>query len=215
MLTSLSDLPAGTDTSQFSINDEGYVVNGDHVPQFLKDENGNNAQVVIGDINADFNLSINSQFTYKNLSAYFLFDWKQGGDVYNQTKQWTYRELLHPDVDQTGLPDASKKPAAYYSGLYNINATTDHFVEDGSFFKFRELNLSYNFTKEIIGGNTIKNIKISLIGRNLFTISNYSGVDPEVTVLGNGDQTNFMFDGLVIPTLLPLQEGLKLTFKSN
>ena len=212
VLTSLSDLPAGTDTSQFSINDEGYVVNGDHVPQFLKDENGNNAQVVIGDINADFNLSINSQFTYKNLSAYFLFDWKQGGDVYNQTKQWTYRELLHPDVDQTGLPDASKKPAAYYSGLYNINATTDHFVEDGSFFKFRELNLSYNLTNEIIGGNTIKNIKLSLIGRNLFTISNYSGVDPEVTVLGNGDQTNFMFDGFGYPNFTTLTGGIEINF---
>ena len=212
VLTSLNDLPASADPNNFFVNDDGFVVNTDHVPQFLLDENGNQAQVVIGDINADFNLSINSQFTFKNFSAYFLFDWKQGGDVYNQTRQWTYRELLHPDVDQSRKAEADKIPAAYYSGLYNINATTDYFVEDGSFFKFRELNLSYNLNNSMLNSNQIKNIKFSLIGRNLFTIANYTGVDPEVTVLGNGDQTNFMFDGFGYPNFTTITGGIEINF---
>ncbi len=212
VLTNLADLPAGSDLTQYMINNDGFVVDQNQVPQFLMDENGNQAQVVIGDINADFNLSINSSFTVKNFSAYILFDWKQGGDVYNQTKQWTYRELLHPDVDQSGKADADKTPAGYYSGLYNVNRTTDFFVEDGSFFKLRELNLSYNLTEEILGTSSIKNIKLSLIGRNLFTITNYSGVDPEVTVLGNGDQTNFMFDGFGYPNFTTLTGGIEINF---
>lgn len=212
VLRNLADLPTGTDSTQFSINNDGIVVDANHVPQFLKDESGNNAQVVIGDINADFNLAVNSSFTYKNFSAYILFDWKQGGDVYNQTRQWTYRELLHPDVDQTGKAEADKIPAGYYSGLYNVNSTTDYFVEDGSYLKLRELNVSYNLTKEMLGNSGIKNIKLSLIGRNLFTIINYSGVDPEVTVLGNGDQTNFMFDGFGYPNFTTFTGGLEINF---
>jgi hypothetical protein len=142
-----------------------------------------------------------------------LFDIKKGGDVYNQTKQWTYRELLHPEVDQTGKPEAEKIPAGYYSGLYNINNTTSHFVEDGSYFKFRELNLSYNLTQDLMGETSfVKNIKFSLIGRNLITISNYSGVDPEVTVLGNGDQTNFMFDGFGYPNFTTVTGGIEINF---
>ena len=212
VLTSLSGLPAGSDATQFSVNNEGYVVDQNQIPQFVLDENGGKAQVIIGDINADFNLSINSNYSYKNFSTYILFDWKQGGDVYNQTKQWTYRELLHPDVDQSEKAEADKISSEYYSGLYNVNATTDHFVEDGSFFKLRELNVSYNFTEETLGNSGIKNIKLSLIGRNLFTISNYSGVDPEVTVLGNGDQTNFMFDGFGYPNFTTFTGGIEINF---
>lgn len=212
VLTNLSDLPSNVDQNDFSINNEGYVIDANSVPQFLLDENGNKAQVVVGDINADFNLSFNSTFQYKNLSVFALFDWKQGGDVYNLTKQWTYRELLHPDVVQFGKPENEKIPAAYYSGLYNINATTDHFVEDGSYVKFRELNVSYNIVGETIGIDKIKSIKLSLIGRNLLTLSDYSGVDPEVTVLGNGDQTNFMFDGFGYPNFTTITGGLQINF---
>lgn len=119
---------------------------------------------------------------------------------------------MHPDVDQSGKAEADKVPAGYYSGLYNINATTDYFVEDGTYIKLRELNISYNFTKDVLGNSGIKNIKLSLIGRNLFTITNYSGVDPEVTVLGNGDQTNFMFDGFGYPNFTTFTGGLEINF---
>lgn len=212
LLRSLSDLPSDANQADYSVNNEGIVVNADQVPQFLVDDNGAKQQVKIGDINADFNLSINTTFTYKNFSAYLLFDIKQGGDVYNQTKQWTFRELLHPDVDQSAVAQADRIPTTYYSGLYNINATTDYFVEDGSFFKFRELNLSYNLDNEMLNSSLFKNIKLSLIGRNLLTITNYSGVDPEVTVLGNGDQTNFMFDGFGYPNFTTITGGIEINF---
>lgn len=212
VLTNLADLPSSANPADYSVNAEGIVVDASQNPQFLVDENGAKQQVKIGDINADFNLSINTTFTYKNFSAYLLFDLKQGGDVYNQTKQWTFRELLHPDVDQSGKAEADKIPSGYYSGLYNVNATTDYFVEDGSYFKFRELNLSYNLDKEMLNSSLFKNIKLSLIGRNLLTITNYSGVDPEVTVLGDGDQTNFMFDGFGYPNFTTITGGIEINF---
>ncbi|MCY4561142.1 MAG: SusC/RagA family TonB-linked outer membrane protein [Flavobacteriaceae bacterium] len=211
ILTSLGDLAPSQDPSKHSINDEGYVVDENGNPVFLLDESGNKAQVQIGDINPDFTLSLNSTFRYKGLSVFMLWDWKNGGNVYNNTKQWTYRELLHPEVDQTGKPEGSKKPSDYYSGLYNINAITSHFVEDASYLKLRELNLSYRFSG-IKAFNRNADVRFSLIGRNILQLDNYSGVDPEVTVRGVGDQTNFYFDGFGYPTFTTVTGGLEINF---
>jgi len=119
--------------------------------------------------------------------------------------------LLHPEVDQTGKPEGSKKPSDYYSGLYNINAITSHFVEDASYLKLRELNLSYRFSG-IKAFNRNADVRFSLIGRNILQLDNYSGVDPEVTVRGVGDQTNFYFDGFGYPTFTTVTGGLEINF---
>lgn len=212
VLTSLDELAPSQDPAKHAINDEGYVINTDTGnPVFLLDENGNQAEVPIGDINPDFQLALNSTLRIGNFSAYVLWDWKHGGNVYTQTKQWTYRELLHSEVDQSGKPEAQKKKAGYYSTLYNVNNTTSHFVEDASYLKLRELNLSYT-VKNVIFLNKTGSIKVSLIGRNILQIDNYSGVDPEVTVPGNGDQTNFFFDGFGYPTYTTLTGGLEFNF---
>ena len=58
----------------------------------------------------------------------------------------------------------------------------EHFVEDGSFLKVRELALSYSFEPGTLG---FRSMRISLIGRNLLSIDNYSGYDPEVNIGGS------------------------------
>lgn len=206
VLTSLSDLPSSANASDYSINDDGYVVDSAGLPQFLLDENGAQKQVQIGDVNPDFQASFNSTFNYKNLSFFMLWDIKQGGSVYNNTRQWTYRELLHPDVVQVGA--ANPKPADYYSALYNVNTTTSHFVEDASFIKLREVALSYDLDIDNLYG--IDDVKISLIGRDLLTISDYTGLDPEVT--SSGDLTNFMFDGFGYPTFATITGSIEIKF---
>lgn len=211
ILTSLEELKDNQNPSDYSINDDGYVVNQNGLPVFLLDEKGNQMQVQVGDINPDFNISFNSIFRYKNFSAFVLWDWKQGGNVYNQTKQTTFKELLHPDIDQSNKPLDQRKSTNYYSALYNINATTSHFVEDASYLKLRELNISYTLSNlNFLSRST--SIKFSLIGRNILQFDNYSGVDPEVTVRGNGDPTNFFYDGYGYPTFSTITGGLELNF---
>ena len=211
VLTSLDQLDESQNPSDYRINDEGYVVDENGIPVFLLDETGNKAQVQVGDINSDFNLSFNSIFRYRNFSAFMLWDWKQGGNVYNQTKQTTFKELLHPDVDQVNKPLNERKSTDYYSALYNINATTSHFVEDASYLKLRELNFSYVLTDLRILKNEVS-IKLSLIGRNILQFDNYSGIDPEVTVRGNGDQTNYFYDGYGYPSFSTISGGFELNF---
>ena len=100
-----------------------------------------------------------------------------------------YRDQRHADVSQY-----ETIAGGFYSGdgLYNNQVANNHFVEEGSFWMLREASLSYTLNKGMLGawlGKSIDRIKMSLIGRNLMTWTNYSGVHPDVSTLPNGENT--------------------------
>ena len=176
-VTSLDQLSAEQQAnlgSDVSVNSDGYVVTGEGTPAEAPvqrvDSEGSNI-IKIGDVNPDFNMGLSTNFNYKGLGVYMLFDAKIGGDIYNQTKQWLFREARHGDVDQFGKSD--QKPENYYRAFYNTNNPSSYFVEDGTYLKLRELSLSYRFGKEQLGnlGNVFESINISAIGRNLLTFT--------------------------------------------
>lgn len=184
-----AQLPAGKTINDYVVNADGFVVgNGTEgkiteAPILLKDASGINWYGKIGDGNADFNVGFSNTFKYKNFSLYFLMDWKQGGDIYNSKAQWSTRDLRNGIVDQSGKPEGQKKTAEYYLGFYEVNAVNDFWVEDASYLKFREVALSYSLPKKMLG-NTLngifKGVTAKIVARNLFTITGYSGYDPEV-----------------------------------
>ncbi len=169
-----------------------------------KDENGMLSDFQrIGNTIPDFNFGISTTLRWKGFNAYILFDAQIGGDIYNQTRQWAYRELRHGDVDQAGKPQERKKTVDYYNTLYNTNSVNSAFVEDGTYLKLRELNLSYAVNKSTLVnlfggyfGGIFNKATFGVIGRNLLTFTNYSGFDPEV---GQGDATIRRFDGFGYP----------------
>jgi TonB-linked SusC/RagA family outer membrane protein len=167
------------------------------LPVIIDDSTGGDALLEIGDGNPDFNVGLSSNFTWKGFNLYALFDAKIGGDVYNNTRQWGYRDNTHGDYDQSDKPDELKKPVTYYQQLYNTNSTTSWFVDDGTFVKFRELALQYTFRRELIerlvGNLGVERVAIGVIGRNLHTFTDYFGFDPEV-----GSVTN-PYDGFGYP----------------
>jgi TonB-linked SusC/RagA family outer membrane protein len=144
---------------------------------------GGPAVVRIGDSNADFRFGLSNQVTWKNLVLYGLVDVQVGGQVYNATKQRMYQWWRSADEDQVGKPDALKKPPAYYSALYNADDANEWFVEPGGFVKLREVSVRYRVPVQHLAGLRslgIRGASLSLVGRNLFTITDYSGYDPEV-----------------------------------
>jgi hypothetical protein len=154
----------------------------------------------IGNTTPDWNLGVSQTFRWNNLSLYTLFDAQIGGDVYNGTKQWSYRDSRHGDNDQFGRSDAEKKPTDYYRVLYNTNQSSGAFVEDATFLKFRELSLRYAFDSNAlqrIFGGFMDRLTLSVVGRNLITWTGYDGFDPEVGQSGSNaaierrDQFNY------------------------
>lgn len=212
-MTSYSQLPSGASRDAFDINDDGYLVyvgagntyedgisenlwgttgtvNGQTytwgMPIADRTEDGSTFQK-IGSVVPDFNLGLNSTFSYKGFTTYMVWDAQIGGDIYNASRQWPYRDNLHGDIDQAGKSNANKKPIQYYAALYNTNAVNSHFVEDGTYLKLRELSLDYTFSSETLrsifgesAGNFLRELSIGVTGRNLLTFTGYSGYDPEV-----------------------------------
>lgn len=228
-------LPADFSPLDYALNSQGYLVPKDLLgtpaerPVKLTDENGNPLLQTIGDINPDFRMGFANFLSFKGLDLYALFDWKKGGDVYNLTRQWMYAYDRHEDLSADPL-----LAGGFYSldGLANNMAANQHFVEDGSFFMLREASLSYTLQNKLFGG-VVQSARFSLIGRNLFTNTKYSGFHPEVSAAGRdeyrlshrqaggrgseprtpyGDPSLFLIDAFNLPLPRTLTFSLQLTF---
>jgi TonB-linked SusC/RagA family outer membrane protein len=219
----------GLRPEDFSINSDGYVVRttrADGTPNegsineralLLLDPSTNQALVTkIGDSNPDLVLGFNNNVSWKNFSLYTLVDVQIGGNVYNATRQLLYFNERHGDLDQSGKAEEQKKALAYYTGsLYNGNNPVNHFVEKGGFLSLREVNLSYNFTRNMFSkfgavGKVFHDARLSVIGRNLFMITDYSGYNPEVA-FGN-NSTSFRIDQFTYPVFRTYTAALQLRF---
>jgi hypothetical protein len=154
------------------------------MPIVMTDTNRVPVLARIGDGNPDFHWGLSNSIQWKGLSVYGLIDAQVGGNVYNRTKQRMYQYFRSADVDQAGKPQERKKTVDYYFTLYNGNTVNNWFVEDGGFVKLRELSVKYrvpeSFLTRIGAQRLARGISIGVIGRNLYTWTNYSGYDPEV-----------------------------------
>jgi TonB-linked SusC/RagA family outer membrane protein len=211
-------LPAGGAIGDYSINADGLVVvtadigTADEKGIIMVDENGTDAFLQIGNQNADFRMGITNNFSYKNWDLFMLWDVKSGGDIYNQNTQWNTISERAAIVDQSNVATGLKKTRKYYGSLYDVNQNNKWWIEDGSYAKLRELALTYNLTDAISGFAGISSAKISFIGRNLLTITEYTGWDPEVTVYSSGVQQYFSVDQGVYPTQSSYSLSLNVKF---
>jgi hypothetical protein len=167
----------------------------------------------IGDTNPDFNFSISNTFSWKSLSVYALLDAQVGGQLYNLTKQWTFRELRHGDFDQRGVAASKQKAVTYYQALYDANNANEYFVEDGGYVKLREVAVNYTLNRKQLGflGESIDRVRFGIVGRNLLTFTKYSGYDPEVSGL-SGDASNYRIDTYNYPNFRTFTGVIEITF---
>jgi hypothetical protein len=145
-----------------------------------------------------------------------------GRDIWNQGRHWSYFDLINADVDQRGKSVADALPIGYYwrsappehsagiGGMYHTLKPTNITVENSSYAKLRELSLTYHVGR--IGG--IGSWDVSLIGRNVFTITKYRGFDPEVGIQGysSGSGTINAIDAYTFPNQRTLTVALSTSF---
>jgi TonB-linked SusC/RagA family outer membrane protein len=153
--------------------------------------NPTDAQIVaLGNALPDFRFSITQNVQWKRLSLYALLDAAIGQKVWDQGFHWAHLDFLSKDVDQTGKSVETAKPIGYYyraappdnsaglGGFYDILGPNNFSVEDASYAKLRELMVSYHVGP--VGG--VGDWGVSLVGRNLFTLTGYRGFDPEIGI---------------------------------
>src|SRR5690606_3994929 len=175
----------------------------------------------------DWTLGISNSIGYKNFNLSFLLDIVQGGDVYNATESALVyyglstntiadrnQTVVLPGVDAAGNPNtvAVEKDQNFYQNYYSQNS--ENFIEDGSFARLRYVTLSYKFPSQVLDKLSITGLELYVTGRNLFTITNYSGVDPEVNTFGAGiaGAGSMNIDNLGTPNVKGFDLGLKFRF---
>jgi hypothetical protein len=143
------------------------------------------AQQPIGDANPEYVMSFSNDFNYKSFNLNILADYRRGGDLSNMTKNLHDEGATTWDYDDKS-PTAGVPLGKYRYDNWNGGSNTPMYIEDGSFTKIREVNLSYDLPRrfyDMIPG--ARSGRMSLAGRNLFIISGYNGFDPEVNNGGN------------------------------
>lgn len=127
----------------------------------------------------DINAGLSTNFTYKNwdLSAYFAGQF--GFSVYNNTRNafFTAGSIANGRNVTTDLIGSQE------SGLAAAAVST-RFLESGDFVRLQNATLGYNVP--LSGEGTFKSLRLSVTGQNLFLITNYSGLDPEVSTTPDG-----------------------------
>ena len=170
---------------------------------------------VIGNALPDFRFTFTNDFSWKRFTAYFLIDGTFGHLINNQSEQWGLLSLSSAYFDQGGNTVETAKPVGYSwragspestgtGGFYDTLNPNNRVLEKGSFAKFRELSVTYRVGK--IGG--FGDWTLGFTGRNLMTITGYSGLDPEVGCGGQnasgcgggGSTTNGTGSGLINQT---------------
>lgn len=174
----------------------------------------------------DWSLGVTNTFGYKNLSLSFLFDMAQGQDIYNATESALVyygqsqntldrgQTITIEGVDVNGNPNQTPvvMNQEYYQNYYSLNS--ENFVEDGSFARLRYVTLSYKFPTKILDKLSLSAMELYATGRNLLTISDYSGVDPDVNTFGAGisGAGSMYIDNLGTSNTRGFDLGLRFTF---
>lgn len=170
--------------SDFTMNKLGFVV--------LKSQIGTAAETpvlyanaatgntkVIGDAQPNYIMGFSNTVNWGPFSLYAVVDWKQGGEKYNETQNYLtyqYRSPFSDQAAQAGLP------LAFTTAVFNAEQTTDYWLNKSSYVSLREVSLSYRLPVQKLGlGKAISNARLALIGRNLYTWTSFTGVNPEGT----------------------------------
>ena len=177
----------------------------------------------LGDPHPDFTYGLDLSVNYKNIDASAFFYGSQGNDIWNQVKWWTdFYPSFRGAKSTTALYDSwtpdnqnATAPIQENSGSTATNLVPNsYYVEDGSFLKLRTIQVGYSFAPEMISTVGLSRLRVYLQAQNLFTITNYSGPDPEIgnTQSANASTTSFGVDEGSYPTSRQFLFGINLEF---
>jgi len=155
-----------------------------------------------------------NNFTYRNFDLNVLLQWSYGNDLINGNRYLfegssrknlnqfaSYADRWRFDNQTSVIPAANGQGPAHFS---------DRVIEDGSYLRLKTVSLGYNISPEFGKKHGIKNLRLYASAQNLYTWTNYSGPDPDVSV-GYSTLTQG-FDYAAYPRAKTITFGLNLSF---
>lgn len=172
-------------------------------------------KTMIGKSIPDVIYGFNIGLAWKNFDLNMQFGGTIGNDIFNAMRIYTYnvtditnkdRALLNywtPENKNTNIPRLSATDAN------NNNRLSDRYVESGTFLRLRNLQLGYTLPQSITKKAMLEKVRVYMSGQNLFTITSYSGIDPEV---GQSSSLSRGVDYGIYPQSRVITGGINITF---
>jgi TonB-linked SusC/RagA family outer membrane protein len=188
--------------------------NGDAV---YGDTNESDNRAIIGDANPAFTYGFNSNTSYKGLDLNIFIQGVSGNDIYNRARALTLgRDGRIPygtsaELRNTWSPTNTSGTIPSLLAT-NVQNESSEFIEDGSFLRLKNISLGYVLRDlsalESIGAESLR---FYISAQNLITITDYSGLDPEVNNGGQDDRLAGVDIG-ALPTSKTVTLGLNIVF---
>jgi iron complex outermembrane receptor protein len=172
----------------------------------MKDLDGNgiidsNDKTVIGHAMPRATYGITNTITYKGFNLSLFFRGVYGNDIFNNDKLMMGNPTNFPAMVYKEATTSPIKDKMIYSSYY---------IEKGSFLRLQNASLGYNFNTKKLG---INKLKVYITGENLFVITKYSGMDPELAAQNSGDLLAQGTDpGQLPPLIRRFILGVNVTF---
>lgn len=165
----------------------------------------------------------NTSLTWKNIDLNASFGFSLGGKIYNYSRQEYDSDGAYTDRNQMKLIDGWSRwekegdiathPAASYGNKSNSNKASTRYLEDGDYLKLRSLSIGYNLD---LSKYYIQNMRIYFTAENVFTLTGFSGIDPEVPAYYDETTSTYKSIGTAGANLYPSTRkfmfGINLTF---
>lgn len=144
----------------------------------------------LGNPNPTVIFALNNTFAYKGFDLSIFLQGVAGNQIINANRFWS--EAMAVSQNQTiatlnrwnGEGSSTTIPRAVFNDPNKNTRPSDRFVEDGSYLRIKNITLGYTMPTQIMQKIKLSSARVYISGQNIFTLTNYSGFDPEVGVNG-------------------------------
>jgi TonB-dependent starch-binding outer membrane protein SusC len=159
-------------------------------------------RTIIGNPHPDFNYGININLGYKNFDLTMFGQGVHGNEIFNYVRYWTdfntfqgnrSTDLLYNSWKKQG--DVAKLPRLN-SGDATSQQISSYFLEDGSYLRLKNVQLTYTVPTAIIEKVKLSSAQIYVQGQNMFTITKYTGLDPDINLRTSGNDNQDIHMGI-------------------
>ncbi|MGM9508110.1 SusC/RagA family TonB-linked outer membrane protein [Larkinella sp. GY13] len=141
---------------------------------------------IIGNSNAKHTGGLTNTFSYKGFDLSVFMQWSYGNQIFNQTRQSSNRSFVYNAATTEVLRswrkegDVTDVPRGAPSTIGRNGFPSSRWVEDGSYLRVKTATLGYTFPSALLKRIKVESLRVYASGQNLFTFTNYLGLDPEV-----------------------------------
>lgn len=176
-------------------------------------------RVFLGSPHPKFQMGFNTDVSYQNWDFSMFFFWNYGNQIYNNTKWWTdlngsfagNRSLTMLNNSWTPENPNALLPKLDANDNVTSSVPNDYYVESGSYFRAKTVQLGYTLPAKLLSSVGVSRLRLYVQGQNLFTITKYTGPDPDLLNVGRGD-IGLGVDHGRVPNPLQILGGINLTF---